>query len=182
MTQTALALRALQLYAPGMAKAAAEKAVRLGSGWLAAAKSANNQDRIWRLIGLAWAGLDRTAIEQAVRELRATQRTNGGWSDFPSTESNAFVTGESLVALRLGGMAASDPVLQKGVQFLLKSQQADGSWHVKTRALGFQPYFDSGFPHGHDQWMSAAGTSWAALALTLTLPDDKPVSASLDRR
>lgn len=103
-------------------------------------------------------------------------------SDFPSTESNAFVTGESLVALRLGGMAASEPVLQKGVQFLLKSQQANGSWHVKTRALGFQPYSDSGFPHGHDQWMSAAGTSWAALALTLTLPHDKPLSASLDRR
>jgi len=182
MTQTALALRALQLYAPGMAKTAAQRAVRLGSGWLATAKSANNQDRIWRLIGLAWAGLDRPAIEQAMRELRATQRMNGGWSDFPSTESNSFVTGESLVALRLGGMAASDPILQKGVQFLLKSQQADGSWHVKTRALGFQPYFDSGFPHGHDQWLSAAGTSWAALALTLTLSDDKPVSASLDRR
>ena len=182
MTQTALALRALQLYAPGMAKAAAEKAVRMGSGWLSVAKSANNQDKIWRLMGLAWAGIDRTAIQQAGQELRAAQRTDGGWSDFPSMESNAFVTGESLVALHRGGMPASDPVFQKGVQFLLKSQQADGTWYVRTRALGFQPWFDAGFPHGHDQWMSAAGTNWAALALTLALPEAGTVSASLDQR
>jgi hypothetical protein len=31
-----------------------------------------------------------------------------------------------------------------------------------------QPYFESGFPHGHDQWISHAGTAWAALALTAT--------------
>ena len=182
MTQTALALRALQLYAPGMAKAAAEKAVRMGSGWLSAAKSANNQDRIWRLMGLAWAGIDRTAIQQAGQELRVAQRTDGGWSDFPSMESNAFVTGESLVALHVGGMPASDPLFQKGVQFLLKSQQTDGTWYVRTRALAFQPWFDAGFPHGHDQWMSAAGTNWAALALTLALPEAGTVSAALDQR
>ena len=182
MTQTALALRALQLYAPGMAKAAAEKAVRMGSGWLSVAKSANNQDKIWRLMGLAWAGIDRTAIQQAGQELRVAQRTDGGWSDFPSMESNAFVTGESLVALHVGGMPASDPLFQKGVQFLLKSQQTDGTWYVRTRALAFQPWFDAGFPHGHDQWMSAAGTNWAALALTLALPEAGTVSAALDQR
>jgi len=34
----------------------------------------------------------------------------------------------------------------------------------------FQPYFESGFPHGKDQWISVAGTNWATMALTLTMP------------
>jgi hypothetical protein len=32
-----------------------------------------------------------------------------------------------------------------------------------------QPYFESGFPYGHDQWISAAGTSWATMALSLAV-------------
>lgn len=51
-------------------------------------------------------------------------------------------------------------------RLLLRSQQQDGTWHVATRALGFQSYFESGFPHGHDQWISQGGTSLAATALT----------------
>ena len=39
-----------------------------------------------------------------------------------------------------------------------------------TRAAGFQPYFDNGFPHGVDQWISAAGTNLATMALTLATP------------
>ena len=48
---------------------------------------------------------------------------------------------------------------------LLRTQLADGSWHVRSRAAKFQPYFESGFPHGHDQWISSAGTAWAAIGL-----------------
>ncbi len=46
---------------------------------------------------------------------------------------------------------ASDPVYRRGVDYLLRTQQEDGTWHVVTRALGFQPYFQSGFPYDHDQ-------------------------------
>ena len=34
-----------------------------------------------------------------------------------------------------------------------------------SRAFEFQPYFESGFPHGHDQWLSMAATAWSAMAL-----------------
>ena len=86
--------------------------------------------------------------------------------------------GRSLVALRLGGLPASDPAFQRGVNFLLAAQQEDGSWFTKTRALGSQPYFEGSFPHGYDQWTSAAATSWAAMALTLALPEGPVVTAS----
>ena len=70
-------------------------------------------------------------------------------------------------------MPTADPVYQKGVQYLRQTQAADGTWHVKTRSIPVQPYFESGFPYGHDQWISAAGTSWAAMALTLTIEPQK---------
>jgi hypothetical protein len=41
---------------------------------------------------------------------------------------------------------------------------------VVSRAVKFQPYFQSGFPHDHDQWISAAGTAWAAMALAYAMP------------
>ena len=67
------------------------------------------------------------------------------------------------------GLPTTDPAYQRGVKYLLKTQLPDGSWHVKTRAMGFQPYFEGGFPHGQDQWLSIAGTSWATMGLALTV-------------
>jgi hypothetical protein len=98
------------------------------------------------------------------------QNSDGGWSQFPTLPSDAYATGQALYALNAaGGMPATDPVYAKGVKFLLDTQAADGSWHVKTRSIWLQPYFESGFPYGHDQWISAAGTGWAVIALSLSV-------------
>ncbi|MGH9719722.1 MAG: hypothetical protein ACRD8O_05885 [Bryobacteraceae bacterium] len=68
------------------------------------------------------------------------------------------------------GAPVSNAVYKRGVEFLLRTQYEDGSWYVKSRAYPLQPYFESGFPYEHDQWISAAGTSWAAMALAHALP------------
>jgi len=166
--QTALSMRALQLYAPKVDKAAYDRSIQLAAAWIAKAQSTNNEDRSYRVLGLAWAAEkfhDKVAIQKAMRELLSKQRPDGGWSDLDSMESSAFATGRALVALQTAGLAASDAAYQRAVQFLLSTQQEDGSWYVKTRALALQPYFDAGFPHDFDQWISAAGTSWATVAL-----------------
>jgi N-acyl-D-amino-acid deacylase len=75
-----------------------------------------------------------------------------------------------MMSLESSGLPISSSAYQKGVQYLLSTQLEDGSWHMRTRAAGFQPYFDNGFPHGADQWISAAGTSLATIALTLAAP------------
>src|SRR5262245_8326441 len=165
--QTALSMRALQLYAPKIDKAGYEKTIQLAAAWLANVEPRTNEDQIWRLLGLAWAARDKEAIKKAQRELLAAQRSDGGWSDFASMDSNAYATGRALVALQTAGLPVSHPAYQRGAQFLLKNQLEDGSWYVKSRAAGLQPYFGGGFPHGVDQWISAAGTSWATMALTL---------------
>jgi ankyrin repeat protein len=179
---TALALRGLQLYAPKADKSAYDKAVQLAASWLAKADATNNDDRTWRLIGLTWAGADKGVTQKAMKELLGFQRSDGGWSDLPSLASTAYATGRALVSLQNAGLPTSDPAYQRGVQFLLNSQQEDGSWYVQSRALGFQPYFDAGFPYGHDQWISAAGTSWATMALTLAARAPAAVTSSAGLR
>src|ERR1035438_511662 len=124
----------------------------------------------WRLLGLAWAGNDKDATQKASRELLAAQRADGGWSDIGPMESTAYATGRALVALPTAGLSVSDAAYQRGVRYLLDTQLEDGSWYVRTRAMAFQPYFDAGFPHGFDQWISAAGTNWATMALSLVSP------------
>ncbi len=81
------------------------------------------------------------------------------------------------MALQLGGLPVTDVAYQRGVRFLSQTQQEDGSWFVRTRALAFQQWFEAGFPHGYHQWISAAGTNWAAMALPLTLPESGAVTA-----
>jgi squalene cyclase len=59
----------------------------------------------------------------------------------------------------------TSPIYKRGVDFLLKTQYADGSWFVRSRAVPLQPHFESGFPHRRDQFISAAATNWATQAL-----------------
>jgi hypothetical protein len=84
--------------------------------------------------------------------------------------SDAYATGQALVALQQSGaLAPSDRVVQRGVRFLMQTPLGDGSWFVKARALPLQPHFESGFPHGRDQFISAAATNWATMALSLAI-------------
>src|SRR5262249_14485198 len=106
--QTALSMRALQLYAPKTAKAAYDKSIQLAAAWLSKAQSRNNDDRGWRLLGLAWAGGDKDARQKAMRELLAAQRSDGGWSDIETMESTAYATGKALFALHSAGLPVSD--------------------------------------------------------------------------
>ena len=117
-----------------------------------------------QILGIAWAG--RKPPANRVQQLIGKQRLDGGWGQTGNLPSDAYATGEALWALHESGMAPSNPVYRRGVDYLLRAQQEDGTWHVVTRALAFQPYFESGFPHGHDQWISQSGTALATIALT----------------
>jgi squalene cyclase len=105
------------------------------------------------------------------KELTLEQSPDGGWSQNAFLPSDAYATGQTLYALnQAAGVNPSDKAYVRGIDYLLKTQLADGSWHVRSRAVKFQPYFQSGFPHDHDQWISSAGTAWAAAAIALGLP------------
>ncbi|HKQ72823.1 MAG TPA: hypothetical protein VJ810_03780 [Blastocatellia bacterium] len=93
-----------------------------------------------------------------------------GWGQHPTLESDAYATGQALVALHQAcGLPVTHPAYQRGVNYLLAGQAADGSWLVLSRSFPVQKYFESGFPYGHNQWISAAASSWATMALILTV-------------
>ena len=79
--------------------------------------------------------------------------------------SDAYATGQALYALQLSQVKVAPQTLQRGVRYLLQTQLEDGTWFVASRTLGFQPQVQTGFPHGPDQFISAAATAWAAIAL-----------------
>jgi hypothetical protein len=163
---TAVSIRALQVYGMKNLRAQSERAIRDASVWLRGARPALTEERAFQLLGLSWTGSPKAALEKAAHGLIAEQRPDGGWAQIPSLASDAYATGQALVALEQSGvLTASDPIYKRGVDFLLKTQLADGSWYVKSRALPIQPYFESGFPHGRDQFVSAAATGWATMAL-----------------
>jgi ankyrin repeat protein len=164
---TALAIYSLKHYTPASDKAATEQVVARAAAWLEKAKPGTTQERAFHLLGLAWSNGSAASMERAARALAAMQRSDGGWSQLPGMGSDAYASGQTLYALNASGrMPVADPVYQKGVRYLLRTQAADGSWHVKTRSIWIQPYFESGFPYAHDQWISAAGTAWACIALS----------------
>ncbi len=173
---TATSIRSLQVYGPKAQRAKYEIAVRRAADWLMRAQPETTQDRVFRLLGLVWAGVgaDDGLIKKGVSDLIARQRADGGWSQLPSLASDAYATGEALVALKqAGALSVTDLVFKRGIEYLLQTQLEDGSWYVRSRVIPLQPYFEGGFPHGHDQWVSAAATNWAATALALTIAPSK---------
>ena len=147
-----------------------DRSLRRAQQWLIAAEPKSAEERGMRLMGLVWTKAPRPRIDAAIRDVRARQEGDGGWSQFGRTAPDAYATGLSLFALCVAGVPAADASYQKGVAFLLRTQYPDGTWLVKTHSFPVQRYFESGFPYGRHQWISAAGTSWASLAIAQTLP------------
>ena len=163
---TAASIKAIRTYGSKSQRAAYERSAQRAVQWLESAQPGNTEDHTFKVLGLVWGGARRSAIGKAAQALLTLQQSDGGWAQLPSLSTDAYATGQALVALHeSGALPVSSPAYQRGVRFLLNSQLEDGSWYVQSRALPVQPYFDSGFPHGHDQFISAAATNWAAMAL-----------------
>jgi ankyrin repeat protein len=164
---TAASMRALQLYAPAAQRQQYDQAVRSAAAWLRQATPRVTEERVFQLLGMHWSNTPQGVMQQASRALVAEQRADGGWAQLPTMSSDAYATGQALHALvETGMLEVGDPVYRRGVQLLLQTQLADGSWFVRTRALPIQPLFNAEFPHGADAFVSAAATNWAALALS----------------
>lgn len=170
--RTALAVRALKVYGPPGRAAEMKQRIETAKQWLLSAKPLTAEDRNMQLLGLHWAGVDARALQPMAKAILGAQRADGGWSQRAELGSDAYATGESLYAIaEAAGMSRGDSGYQRGVKYLLSTQRADGSWYVRSRSPKFQPYFESGFPYGHDQWISASATAWAAMGLALAIEE-----------
>jgi hypothetical protein len=173
-TSTYLALRGLRVWAAKEQKERAAKRIESARSWLIGAKPKDTEDRVFRLFALKESKADEKDVSAAAWELLKTQKVDGGWSQLERLPSDPYATGTALVALhQAGGLATDHPAYARGVGFLIKSQEADGSWLIKSRSNPFQPYYESGFPHGKNQFISVAASGWAATALLLASPNPK---------
>jgi ankyrin repeat protein len=169
--RTALAMTVLKAYGPPGRAAEVSRRLSHAVRWLERAVPTSAEDRSMQLLGLQCMGATENTLGKLGRTILAAQRTDGGWAQNAFLSSDAYATGQTLVALtKTGLLKPADPAYRRAVQYLLSTQHADGSWYVRSRSPKFQPFFESGFPYGHDQWISAMATGWATSALANALP------------
>jgi ankyrin repeat protein len=182
ITRTALAISALKAFrSPGRGADMDERIAR-GANWLVSAKAITAEDRNMQLVGLKSAGADRRVLQRLAKGILAAQGADGGWAQRAELTSDAYATGQTLYALATTGvMLPREAAFQKGVKYLLSTQHADGSWYVRSRAPKFQPFFESGFPYGHDQWISSMATGWAAASLAIAMDEPQKTARASEK-
>jgi squalene cyclase len=162
-----MAIRALQVYGWPARRPEFDERIKRAHRWLERARPVTTYEEAERIVGLHAAGVSTAGLRADAEMLLSKQRPDGGWAQTPYLTSDSYATGLTLHSLFAAGLLSSSaPAYQKGVAFLLRTQFPDGSWYVRSRSQKFQPYFKSGFPFDHDQWISSTGTAWAAIALT----------------
>lgn len=176
---TALAIQAINRYGWPAGREEVAASIERGRNWLRSAPTETNEEAVFQLLGLSWAGEPAEKLADLAGSLVKRQQEDGGWAQLPALGSDAYATGQVLFALaQTAKDSLANPAWERGLRFLLERQEDDGTWHVARRAFPFQPTMDSGFPHHRDSWVSTAATAWAAMALAQTLPAgtaiDKP--------
>lgn len=168
-TFTALGVRALGAYGPKSSAAEVKGRIAKAKGWLLQAEAKNSEDRASRLLGLQWAGATSAEKSQSIGAIISDQRNDGGWGQYPGSNSDAYATGQALYALHEAGVPINNKAYTLGVKYLLRTQDKDGTWFVNKRAIPANNYFDASFPHGQSQYASFNGTCWATMALLQTV-------------
>lgn len=170
---TALALRAVQLYAsPAKAAQVQQLAVHTRQ-WLEKQSPTSQQELAFQLLGMNWCGSQLAEKNVIAAKLRAMQNDDGGWSQLPTMLSDAYATGQVLYAFSQSGLSHTESeAYQNGINYLLRTQDKSGAWIVASRSNPIQLLINTDFPpYDENQFISAAATNWAALALADALPD-----------
>jgi hypothetical protein len=170
-TTTYFAMRGLKVWGAKADQEQIDKRIENARTWLVKTAAKDTEDRVFRLLAIKEAGAGEKELAAASWELLKTQRMDGGWGQLDSLASDAYATGSSLYALHnAGGLKVDSPAYRAGVSFLVKTQLADGTWRVKSRSKPFQQYYESGFPHEKDQFISISASGWATAALVAAIP------------
>ncbi|MDG2222804.1 MAG: terpene cyclase/mutase family protein [Rubripirellula sp.] len=170
-TTTYVALRGLLAFGTEQQQPEIAKRMRRASEWILKQAPVETEDRVFRLLTMRLIQADQASVQNAISALTDSQRDDGGWGQLENAPSDAYATATAMFALQYAGkLTWEDASIQKGIKYLLRHQLDDGSWHVVTRAEPIQTYFETGFPHGNDQFISIAASGWATASLSLSLP------------
>jgi hypothetical protein len=173
-TTNYVALRGLNRYGTAKQREAIATRATAVKKWLESANAVDTEDQVFRLRLAHELKLPSDKVDHYVQRLLSEQEADGGWAQNRQMKSDAYATGSVLVALHeAGGLSCQHSAWQRGLGYLLRTQKPDGSWHVVSRAKPLMEYFESGFPHGKDQFISAFATGWATEALLMSLAQER---------
>jgi hypothetical protein len=104
-----------------------------------------------------------SAAETFRRQLLGQQHPDGGWGWHSTDSSNAYSSGQTLYALAVAGVPASDPALRRAVDYLRATQNPDGTWTTPSKLTSKRtsPRRD----YIYEYW----GTAWASIGLARVL-------------
>jgi hypothetical protein len=170
----AITIKGIMEYAPASKRDQAKEAVDRTRKLLEISNPGDQQEMAFQLMGLQWTSGNAAVKSVVAKKLLSIQHPDGGWSQLSTMPSDAYATGEALYALYISGqLKPEDEKYQQGIRYLLKTQDDEGAWEVLTRSSPIQPFFTSGFPpYDENQFISAAASNWAIMALLNALPDE----------
>lgn len=126
-------------------------------------------DLCWQTIFLCEVGRDKYAdrIKANVERIKREQKPDGSWSYRFNDKPAEFATATALFALAKAGLTVDDPVVRKGVVYLLTHQKPFGAWNTDG-----QPYeaFNTPFKE----------TQLTLMALAELFPNEPPAKGWTD--
>lgn len=137
------------------------------ANWLAHNPSADSfQGLVMRLLVRQRLGVTPDDPSRLVELLLRRQNNDGGWSQTPQMESDAFATGLALYALSVQAPSGVGEAIRSGQTFLIRTQQPDGSWLMKSRHA--EPTGPG--PAGDLRPIRYFGSAWATIGLVCSTP------------
>jgi hypothetical protein len=101
--------------------------------------------------------------QASVDLLLTRQRADGGWGQTQDLASDAYATGQAVYALvSRGGLDGQHPAIVAARDFLVKTQNADGSWAMISRPPNNGGDVDGA---GNLEPITVAAAGWAVLGL-----------------
>jgi len=173
-TVTFVALKGLTVYGTDSQQELIQKRIETVGAWLRETTPVDNEDRVFKLHALRLLRMNEELIKTEAKQLLERQQDDGSWPQTDDATGDVYATATSLYALlETGSLKTDSEQTARAARYLLDTQQEDGSWRVISRAKPFQTYYETGYPHGKDQFISVAAAGWATLALLRTLPPEK---------
>jgi hypothetical protein len=115
-TRTALGIRALKAYGPPGRMVEMNDRAHRAAEWLRKTRPITAEDRAFRLLGLTWGGADASVRRDAVKDILALQRPDGGWNQRDELSTDAYATGLTIYALKESGSEVPAATVERASQ------------------------------------------------------------------